>query len=516
MSGVGRRFYFQYMFVFLGMPFTTTVWATFGQIPWTFAIRFEAGSERTSLRTTLHDRVYAELEASKNAAERAIKGVQDDISWAQGEVNKFNCEEEALLNVEFLQARIAANDAKHRRRLAREPPLAKPGRRKLLSVGSDVEGVDSTSSAAVDSALAELFRSSPSLVNPFSKPAEPRVNSKALVQHGLFPRNRNDDEEEALLEDALTARQAENYGFVGNVVGGVGTVVGGVVDTVKENIVDPVVSIGCEVLKAAAVGVLELYKKSLDLVIWANKVGYAVMKGLAGLALIVDYAKLEAGLSTNVLSSYISATLRFTFGTGFGRSPPFKFDLYINLGDLGKTVKAVFEECINWLTSRFKAEEAIAMLQQKDYSPEAMTWLSEPGNRTVFPVTEDALNDDALKQEFNAAEAAASLPTYIGTKDPATGEFIVDPERSHAAYSELEEEEAVSTVLLIRIHAIIEFRESQYKELLTSSLEKARQYAAAKAAAAATAAAAVPPPVSAPETVSNMIAALEAAPPTEH
>jgi hypothetical protein len=257
---------------------------------------------------------------------------------------------------------------------------------------------------------------------------------------------------------------------------------------------------------------LEAAKKALDLVILANAAGYACMKGLAGLALIFDYAKLEAGLSTNVLSSYISATLRFTFG----RSDPFRLELGINLGDLAKTVEAAFQECINWLTSWFKAEEAIAMLQQKDYSPEAMTWLSEPGNRTVFPVTEDALNDDALKQEFNAAEAAASLPTYIGTKDPATGEFIVDPERSHAAYSELEEEEAVSTVLLIRIHAIIEFRESQYKELLTSSLEKARQYAAAKAAAAATAAAAVPPPVSAPETVSNMIAALEAAPPTEH
>ena len=71
--------------------------------------------------------------------------------------------------------------------------------------------------------------------------------------------------------------------------------------------------------------------------------------------------------------------------------------------------------------------------------------------------------------------------------------------------------------MLIRIHAMVEFRESQLKELLRMSLEKSHQPAAAGAAAAAAGAdEAVPHPVSAPETVADMIAAFEAAPPTEH
>ncbi len=81
------RFYFQLIATFLGFPFTTTVWSTFGALPFIFGIRMEAGSETTSIRSNIRDSVNAKLDALKKSGEGAIKEAMDKLTKAQNDVN---------------------------------------------------------------------------------------------------------------------------------------------------------------------------------------------------------------------------------------------------------------------------------------------------------------------------------------------------------------------------------------------------------------------------------------------
>ena len=81
------RFYFQVIVSFLGFPFTTTVWSTFGALPFVFGIRMEAGSETTSIRSSIRDSVNAKLDALKKSGEGAITNAMNQVSKAQNDVN---------------------------------------------------------------------------------------------------------------------------------------------------------------------------------------------------------------------------------------------------------------------------------------------------------------------------------------------------------------------------------------------------------------------------------------------
>jgi hypothetical protein len=77
------------------------------------------------------------------------------------------------------------------------------------------------------------------------------------------------------------------------------------------------------------------------------------MKAFATMALAVDYAKLEASLSLNILSSYISASFQFVIS-----SYTFAFASTINLGDVLSVVTDMFNKAVTYLKSLFPIPSA--------------------------------------------------------------------------------------------------------------------------------------------------------------
>jgi hypothetical protein len=181
----------------------------------------------------------------------------------------------------------------------------------------------------------------------------------------------------------------------------------------------------CKALKVIANGVLELAKQFLNGVLLLNAAAFAIMKGLVAGVLMIDYVKLEAGLSTNILESYISAAVKFTIGgTQFG------FDCTINLSNLLSVVVDVFNKAVDFFKRLFPVEEATAMLQRENYSKDAVASLLQPvsirqlrliqhklghlnkGGAHNLPTSIDAPamspEDIAIDKAFNAALALES------------------------------------------------------------------------------------------------------------
>jgi hypothetical protein len=135
------QLYFRQASTFLGFPFATSTWATFGALPLKYGTKWEAGNEGTSLKITIRNRVNAKLDELKRSGEGAIKDAQTKLESARSKVNNV-CEE--LADLELLEQVVRAHKAKRD---------AKLGRKLLATEGSQIG--DSTSTSLVDGLLSD-------------------------------------------------------------------------------------------------------------------------------------------------------------------------------------------------------------------------------------------------------------------------------------------------------------------------------------------------------------------------
>jgi len=237
---------------------------------------------------------------------------------------------------------------------------------------------------------------------------------------------------------------------------------------------------------APLIGILELAKLFLQGVLYANAAAFACMKALVSAFLFIDYAKLEAGLSSNVLSSYISASLKFTVsGKQFG------FNATINLSNLLSIITDIFNKCVDYFKSLFPVEEAAAMLLQEKYSPASMTSLLQPENVYLLQAKLGHRNK-ALEPDSDAAAAAAAAADAAGVHvdtnqvDDSSGETIFDPAIANEAYDNMKDQEGKYTMETIKIEERIKEKEEEYKAVLEkqkASVEAAQLLQAKKKAA---------------------------------
>jgi hypothetical protein len=135
------QLYFRQASTFLGFPFATSTWATFGALPLQYGTKWEAGNEGTSLKITIRNRVNAKLDELKRSGEGAIKDAQGKLESARSKVNNV-CEE--MADLELLEQVVRAHKAKRD---------AKLGRKLLAAEGSQIG--DSTSTSLVDGLLSD-------------------------------------------------------------------------------------------------------------------------------------------------------------------------------------------------------------------------------------------------------------------------------------------------------------------------------------------------------------------------
>ena len=135
----------------------------------------------------------------------------------------------------------------------------------------------------------------------------------------------------------------------------------------------------CAALKAGASGLLSIYSglltaaqgvisatsHTLDVaklflrgVLAVQAGAFALMKAFAGMALAIDYAKLEAQLSINILQSYVAASFRFVI-SGWTCA----FASSISLGDVLSVVTDMFNKAVAYLKSIFPIPSEEQLLQ---------------------------------------------------------------------------------------------------------------------------------------------------------
>jgi len=175
--------------------------------------------------------------------------------------------------------------------------------------------------------------------------------------------------------------------------------------------------LACDGLKAAANLALTVAQKFLDGVLLLHAAAFAVMKALASAltsVLLIDYVSIEAELSSNILQSYIGGTLQFTIG-----GKQFSFSMRINLSDLLSIVTDIFDKIVAYFKSLFPVEEATAMLQKANYSPDAVASLLRPENIYLVQMKLGHFNKGG----------ARNVLKHLSRDDPENSEIIAEAEK---------------------------------------------------------------------------------------
>jgi hypothetical protein len=202
-----------------------------------------------------------------------------------------------------------------------------------------------------------------------------------------------------------------------------------------------VASLACDALRAPLLLVLRAAEAYLKGVLAANAAAFAMVKGLASAALSLDYAQIECVLSTNVLSSAVAASLKFTLS-----GKQFAFDSTIKLSDLKSIVDDVYNKAVDYLKELFSVEEQATRLVQQGYSADALTSLLQPENVYLLQAKlghrNKALDDPVVTEQAADAAAAAGIVFPASTQDDASGPEYFDPALSNAQRAEDKVQEA--------------------------------------------------------------------------
>ena len=192
----------------------------------------------------------------------------------------------------------------------------------------------------------------------------------------------------------------------------------------------------CDALKAPLLLVLQAAQSFLKGVLAANAAAFACMKALASAALSLDYAKIECVLSTNVLSSSVAASLKFTIS-----GKQFAFDSTINLSDLTSIIGDVYNKAVDYLKQLFPVEEQATRLVQQGYSADALTDLLQPENVYLLQAKLGNRNkalepDSEVAQQAADAAQAAGMVFPASTQDNVSGPEYFNPALSNAQRAE--------------------------------------------------------------------------------
>jgi hypothetical protein len=295
------HFYMQRGFLFLGMPFTTTVVASVsfaqGGNPFGFQITMLAGSEETGIKNKLRTKVYERLDEIKQQGEAVIKRAQQDLMNAK---KKFD---EAGDELRRHQADVTAQQAKISRACDNLEELTSE---ELLAL--QLEAKQGEEWAAAGSWLKQ------NVADPVKK-------------HAIDPAAEAIKKAEILKTMCLGATKAAN-GILEGYKKAVGT---------------------AEKLVRESKALMDAANEALKVVLKANTAAFALMQSVAGYLLAIDYVKLQGELKKDVLRSSLSATVQFTIQ----RKVYGPYSASINLGDLGSIVKSIFEQCLDFLKKKF-------------------------------------------------------------------------------------------------------------------------------------------------------------------
>jgi len=365
-----EKLYFQQSSTFLGFPFAISVWANFGSLPLKFGTKWEAGSEGTSIKTTIRDRVNSKLDELKKSGEGAIKDAQNKLQSAKDKVNNI-CEEVA--DLELLEKIVRAHKATRGR--------------KLLAM----RGSESSDATLVDGLLSDTVTTGDKETNLIQAKAGSRTKWHTHWPHRHhihIPHRWHVHLPVPTPQEIWEAAQAAARAAA---------------------------KLACDGLKATANLALTVAQKFLDGVLLANSAAFAVMKAITSAVtavLLVDYVSIEAELSSNILQSYVAGKLQFTIG-----GKQYSFAANINLSDLGSIVTDIFNKVVDYFKSLFPVEEATAMLQQQHYSSEAMAAVFRPENLFLVQMKLGHFNKagarSALRAHGNDPDAADPLPEEI-------------------------------------------------------------------------------------------------------
>jgi hypothetical protein len=183
--------------------------------------------------------------------------------------------------------------------------------------------------------------------------------------------------------------------------------------------------LACDGLKAVANLALTVAQKFLDGVLLLHAAAFAVMKAMTSAltsVLLIDYVSIEAELTSNILQSYIAGALKFTIG-----GKQYSFSASINLGDLASIVTDIFNKIVAYFKTLFSAEEATAMLQKENYSPDAVAAVLRPENLFLVQMKLGHFNKGG----------AHNVVQHFTREDPSTAS-PEDAQILAAAYAELD------------------------------------------------------------------------------
>ena len=181
------RLYFQQASTFLGFPFATSVWATFGALPLKFGTKWEAGNEGTSLKITIRNRVNAKLDELKRSGEGAIKDAQGKLESARSKVNNV-CEE--MADLELLEQVVRAHKAKRdsklgRKLLAAEGKAAKTAAAEQGRSGKAADTAAAKTAAAKTGKAAETHTKASQIGDSTSTSLVDGLLSDTVEKHGV-------------------------------------------------------------------------------------------------------------------------------------------------------------------------------------------------------------------------------------------------------------------------------------------------------------------------------------------
>jgi len=367
-------FYVSLATIYFGFPFSTTLQAGFASngIPNSFTITLLAGSENTGLRENLRAKVYAKLDEMKKGGEGAINSAMADVDAQYAKFNNANaalqrekdkvaaeqaringlCEEEEETSLELLETGMAAKKRGSRRLLAVKDSE--------LSDASKEETKFEYKPRLVKGATVEELSDNVKLMET-KQGAELKWGHRHHWHHGHhghhwhhshhshhwhhnhhrwhvhIPHLHTAEMIKWAADQACAALKAGASGLL-SIYQGLLTAAQGVV--------------------SAASHTLDVAKLFLQGVLAVQAGAFALMKAFATMALAVDYAKLEAQLSINILQSYIAASFRFVI-SGWTCA----FSSSINLGDVLSVVTDMFNKAVAYLKSIFPIPSEEQLLQ---------------------------------------------------------------------------------------------------------------------------------------------------------
>jgi hypothetical protein len=310
------HFYMQRGFIFLGMPFTTTVTAsvslTQGGNPFGFKITMLAGSEDTGIKNQLRAKVYQRLEDIKMQGERAIKKAQSDLENAKA---KFDQAGDSLRQH---QDAVTSQQAK---------------------VSRACDGLEELTSEELLAVQLE------------AKQGEQWGSVGNFVK-----KNVADPVKNAVIDPAAEAlKKAE---ILKTMCRGATAAANGILEGYKNAVGES------EKLVRSSKVTMDWAKSVLQGALKANAAAFSLMQSVAGYLLAIDYVKLEGELKKDVLQSLLSATVQFTIqGQVYG-----PYAAQINLSDLTSIVTNIFTQCLDFLKKKFPLPSTPA-------SPSRLDWL---------------------------------------------------------------------------------------------------------------------------------------------